>query len=196
MKNTILTVEEQIAILGQMLKTNGDGTVTESSLPYVLGKTSKEVTKYKAGIGTELSGRNNQIIDSNDKRLVSFTNFTDGDKLPAGKYLLITGVRMLIDTTNAVTVKTATWKTEATPNWKNSELHISQDGTGKLFEAPGTDLFNWKASTGNDADFRSCRFLIRPEAAFSFQMMFSEAAGAEAYKLEFRGYEYTDGSKN
>ena len=195
MKNTSLTVEQQVTSLGTMIKATANG-VTESSLPSVAGKPSKTVTKYKAGKGADLQGRNGNLIDINDLKKVGVTNFENGNRLPAGKYFLCTGIRLLFDDTALVTPQTAKWKSEAPANWKNGEIIISQSGTGKLAEFPVTDLSNWKASTGNDADFRECEFLLRPEAEFEFLSVLPNAAGEEVYRIELRGYEYTDSSRN
>lgn len=195
MEKTSLSLDAQVASLSSMIKSNANGT-TESSLPSVAGKPSKSVTKYKAGKASDLQGRNGNLIDINDLKKVGITNFENGNRLPAGKYFLCTGVRLLLDATNGVTPQTATWKTEAPANWKNGEIIISQSGTGKLAEFPVTDIANWKASTGNDADFRQCEFLLRPEAEFEILSVLPAAAGDEVYRIEFRGYEYTDSSKN
>lgn len=188
-----LTLEQALSYLGAMTVDGKQG-----SLPVIKGLTAKSVTKYISCLGSALAPRNGSLIVPSDKKETGITNFENGNILPAGKYLLIFGLRQLFDNSTAnVTPLIAKWKDEAPVAYKNGELIISQTGAGVLAELTGTDVSNFKASYGNDADFRSIvPILIRPEARFDIQQILAGAGGAEAVKTELRCIEFNDSSKN
>lgn len=172
--------------------------IGNGSLPILEGKTTKSTTRYVAGLGSEVTGRSGVVLEAGTKKEVGVTNFETGDVLPAGVHLLVTGIRILFDTTAAVTAKTAVWKSDAPAPWMNGELIISQDGAGRLLESSISDLTNFKASASNDDDFRDIiPFMLRPEINFLIQANLAGAGGGnEAYKIEFRGILFKDASKN
>lgn len=183
-----ISFQDAITVLGSILP--------NESLAKLKGKKIRSVTRYVAGL-TENLGTNNGrlIIDSTDKA-VGVTNFDKGNKLSQGKSFLVTGVRMLFDTTTSVTLATAVWKNGAPVNWINGELKISQNGqgSGDLLEVPITVLQSFdKAKDKNDGFAEVVPFIIRPEVPF--EIVASLAAGSttdQAYRLELEGYEVSD----
>lgn len=168
------------------------------SLPIIEGKTAQSATFYVAGIGSQVSARSGELLESGTKKEVGITNFENGDVLPAKSHLFVTHARLVFDSTTAnVTPKIAKWADSAPVAWLNGEIVISQDGAGKLLQTAISDLTNVKASTGNDDDFREVvPFMIRPEVNFSLLAKLAGAGGAEAWRIELRGILFTDANKN
>jgi hypothetical protein len=168
------------------------------SLPTLNGRLVKSSTKYIAGLAATLGQDNGQLILAKMVPEVGVTNLPKGNMLPAGVNYLVTGVRVLFDTTTAVTVATATWKSEAPANWKNGELKIAQNGTGNVFETSITDVSNWKASTSNDDDFRSIMpVLLKSDTAYEIQVSLAAGSTAnQAYKVELRVVEIIENGQN
>ncbi|HEX8269771.1 MAG TPA: hypothetical protein VF581_07755 [Flavobacterium sp.] len=183
MKNT-LTLVEVLAFLGA-IQPNGSEA---KSLPQIKGRRARTRTMYVAGYSADLAGNNGALILPSTKKQVGFTNFETGNILSKGAHLLVTGVRILFDTTAAATVLDADWTSNAPVNWLNGEVTISQDGQGVLLNTSGSDITNFKASTGNDADFRDIvPFLLRPESSFNLIAQLASAGAAnQAFKLELR----------
>lgn len=178
---SVLTHQDLAAYIGAM----GE----DKSLPKIGGKRLRSVTMYKSGLSEDLAANNGSILVAGTKKEVGITNFEDGNRLPKGMSILVTSLRILHDTTAAVTPKTAIWANVAPPIWKNGEFTIRQEGQGVLFQASGTDVCNFKASTGNDADFREVvPFLLRPDADIDMVVSLAGIAAADqAYKVELRG---------
>ncbi len=188
-----LTLEQALAYLGAIQPNGSD----QKSLPLVKGRRARTVTKYIAGLSNALATNNGSTVLPATQKATGITNFEQGNILPKGTHLLVIGVRALFDTTAAVTPLTAIWANVAPPIWKNGELTILQDGQGVLFQSSGTDVTNFKASTGNDADFRECvPFLLRPDTTFDIVAKLAGAAAADqAYKIELRCIELIEGDK-
>lgn len=187
-KNT-LTLEEALTYLA---------SIRSGSLPVVNGRVIKSSTKYVAGLTAGLGQNNGQLILPSTVPAVGVTNLPKGNILPKGVNYLVTGLRILFDTNAAVTLATATWKSEAPVCWKNGEFKIDQNGAGNLFESSGTDVTNFKASTGNDNDFRDIvPVLIRSESIYGFQAALAAGSTTDvAYKLELRVVEIVETQNN
>ena len=169
-------------------------SIKEGSLPLVAGRIIKSSTKYIAGLTAGLGQNNGQLILPSTVPAVGTTNLPKGNMLPKGINYLVTGVRILFDTTTGVTLASAGWKSEAPVNWKNGEFKISQNGAGNLFETSGTDVTNFKASTSNDDDFRDIvPVLIRAESAYELQAALATGSTTDqAYKVELRVIEIVE----
>lgn len=185
MSKKALTLEEALTYLA---------SIRTGSLPVVNGRIIKSSTKYVAGLSAGLGQNNGQLVLASTVPAVGITNLPKGNMLPKGVNYLVTGVRILFDTTASVALATATWKSEAPVNWKNGEFRINQNGAGNLFDTSVTDVSNFRASTSNDDDFRDIvPVLIRAESAYEIQAAL--AAGAttdQAYKVELRVVEIVE----
>ncbi|MFY0481658.1 hypothetical protein ACI6PS_03560 [Flavobacterium sp. PLA-1-15] len=168
-----------------------------TSLPSVQSRVIKAKTLYIAGASTGLAANNGQLVIPSLVPEVGVTNLPKGNTLPKGTNLLVFGVRVLFETGAGKTTKDADFKSEAPANWKNGELKISQNGTGVLFETSGTDVTNFRASTGNDDDFREVvPFLIRSESPYSIEAQLASAGAAnQLYKVELRAIEFVETDK-
>jgi hypothetical protein len=187
MSKSKLTVEETLMWMNQ---------AKGGSLPNINGQVLKTGTKYINGLAANIEG--GRLIVEGTVKKVGTTNFPKGNMLDEGVNYLVTGVRLLMDTTTGVTLASAAWKSEAPANWKNGELTISQTGAGKLFDSPITDVANSKIATSNDDDFRDViPFVIRGGAAFEIEVVLGTGAVADqAYRLELRVTEIVSTTKN
>lgn len=190
----VLTLQESLAFLGA-IQPNG---IEEKSLPAIGNRRARTVTKYIAGNSEDLSANNGATILAATKKETGVTNFENGNLLPKGKHLLVTGIRVLFDTTANATTKDADWTSEAPVEWINGELTVAQDGQGTLFQTSGTDITNIGRAnrTSNDDDFRDIvPFLLRPETSFNIEAKLAGSATASVYKVELRCVELTEGDK-
>lgn len=180
-----LTLEEALTYLA---------SIRQGSLPVVNGRVIKSATKYVAGLTAGLGQDNGQLVKASMTPAVGLTNLPKGNILPKGVNYLVTGLRILFDTTAGVTLANAQWKSEAPVCWKNGEFKINQNGAGNLFETSGTDVTNFKASTSNDDDFRDIvPVLIRSEAIYELQAALGAGSTANvAYKVELRVVEIVE----
>ena len=194
MKNTSLTFAEAAGYLGAIKPSGSE----QKSLPVINGYRGKTVTKYMAGTLASLASNNGNTIVAGTTKAVGVTNFEKGNVLPSTKQLLVVGVRCLFDVTAAVTVNDANWDGPIPVALANGEFEISQKGQGTLFTSPGTDVSNFKASTGNDDDFRDVvPFLLRSETEFNMTFSANGAfAAAGVYRIELRCIELTEGDSN
>jgi len=184
MKNNV-TLADAIQIIGAS-QPNG---ATEGSLPELKGKRIRRKTIYFAGASADLGSNANEVILPNTLTATGITNFPTGGMLDKGKYFVCTGIRVLFDTVATTDPKVATWVSNSPACFKNGELKIGQDGQPTLFESSGTDVSNWKASTGNDEDFREVAFVWNPQKACSIKLLTVGAVTASTYKVELRGFE-------
>lgn len=161
--------------------------------------TAKAETHYIAGWLTS-GQKNGEILISSNKPEVGKRSL-DGNMLPAGVFHLIEGVRCLFDTSKAAETDAnllgAIWANVAPVEFKNGEVTITQGS--ELFRSSGTDVTNFKASTGNDADYRAIvPSLIRPQTKWSIN--FALAGGAApanaAFKWEYRCITFTEAGKS
>jgi hypothetical protein len=184
-----LTLTETLGYKGAIIK----GT----SSPIVKGQVMKSRTHYFAGFLNQLT--NGAIVESKNDDIVGVRSIK-GNKLPAGVSFLVTGVRVLFDTSAGLQagagIPGAAWASVAPVNFKNGELSIRQGN--ETFTTSGTDVTNFKASTGNGDDFREVvPFELRPETSFEIIASLGAAAAADqAYKIELRGIEFVDTDKS
>ena len=174
----------------------GESLVVNSSA--ITGQMKKwlltSATLYRAGWLNQLV--NGEMFQAKQVAEVGVTNF-DRNKLTDGNYFLSDEVRFLFETTAGLEAGAglthAEWANNAPANFKNGEVVLSQ---GKnLLETSGTDITNFKASTGNDTDFKCLKspFLIRPNAPFSGNIALAYPATADqGYKFEMRGVKITE----
>lgn len=174
----------EIALILSTIQSNGD---EQKSLAKIGLRRGRDRTMYIAGLSTGLGSENGNLIVAGTKKQTGVTNFEDGNILPKGTHLLVLGARILFDTTTGVTLPTALWKNEAPAPWKNGELSINQGAM--LMNVPVTDVTNFKASTGNDDDFRALvtPVLLRPDTSFSIVAALAAGTLTDiAYKVELR----------
>jgi len=182
-----LTLQDRLAFLGAIQN--------NESLPSIGGKKIRTVTKYKAGQALDLASNNGHVILPSTLKKVGETNFENGNSLPEGKEFLVSGIRVVFETT-ATDINLATWKSAAPVAFKNGELTISQDGQGILFQTSGTDVCNSAASTSNDDDFREITpFKLRGATAFNIVFNTAGTVAAGIYKVELRGEEIVSGAQ-
>lgn len=165
----------------------------------VYGGTEYKVRRkvyYIAGLAANLPS-DRKLIQQKTDRDVAITNFDGGNKLNAGKNLLVIGVRMLFDVTTDVTPDTATWLSAAPANFKNGELKISQQGDSDLFDNPILPFSKYNASIATEDEFQSVvPFLIRPNVAFDITVnLAGETAANQAYRLELDCVELIEADK-
>jgi hypothetical protein len=186
-----ISLDQAIAILPNMEPGNGVAVIS--------GTNTKVRTKviYYAGLGTELAARANEVIDQTTQKSVGITNSDGQNKLNAGRSYMVTAIRVLFDTTASVTVKTALWKSEAPAAFKNGEIVVYQSGSGNLFESGIGPLAKYASSLSVEQEFVPITpFLIRPDTEYGIRLNLAGATAADqAYKIEFYGYEFTDGSR-
>lgn len=183
MKNNI-TIEQAIQRIA-LTQPNG---VQEGSLPMLKGKRIARKTFYFSGVSASLSGNSNEVILSGALKTPGITNFPTGGSLEAGQYFVATGVRVLYDIVATTDPTAATWASNAPACFKNGEFQAGQDGQPTLFEASGTDVTNFKASTGNDDDFREVDFIWNAQKKCSIKLSPVGAVTASTYKVEVRGF--------
>ena len=184
MSKSVLSLEELIQYQASI--------ADNSSAAEFMNQKMISTTLYIAGIGDQLIGLG-QMIDGNTKPKVGITNFPSANVLPAGVNALVTEARMLFGTVTAgQTPVSSDWKATAPKEWLNADLTFTQGGIS--FSTPISDLHNFKASTGNDDDFRSIiPFKIREQVAFNFVTeLAGTSASTVAWRLELRAVLYTD----
>lgn len=153
----------------------------------------RSATYYKTGFLNQLTS--GQALLSSDKADVGVSTF-DGNKLPRGVKALVTGIRVLFDTTASVQtngIKSAAFKSEAPVAFKNGEFKMTQGG--QLVLLSGSDVTNFKGtSNGNDDDFRDVvPFMLRSQAAIEILLNLAGAAAVDqAYKIELRVIEIAE----
>lgn len=162
----------------------------QKSLPELRGRRVRTQTFYVANAASTLAANSNETLPANLQNNPGYTNFPTGAQLDKGQYFLCTEIRVLFDTTtNDPTA--ALWANVAPVNFKNGELTIGQVGQPTLFTSSGTDVTNFKASTGNDDDFRAVEspFLWQPQKKLSSVLAPVGTLPATcSYKIEFRGF--------
>ncbi len=180
-----LDVKDALALLASAQAGNG--------VPEMYGKKVRRKVFYIAGLGADLAGKNNQLIEQKTNKEIGVTNFDAGNKLNKGRDLLVVGLRILFDTTAAVTVKGAGWKSEAPAAFKNGELVIFQEnGAGNLFEGPIGPISKYNASIATEDEFSAVvPFLIKSDVPFFIQMLLAgNAAADQAYRVELDCIEF------
>jgi len=186
-----LTLEDALAAVGTLKAGNGAYVV---NIDQKANKLRSNVF-FIAGLGVNLAGQNNLLIDQNTKKEIGVTNFDTGNKFNKGRMFLVTGIRILFDVTVGVTPKTAVWKGDAPAVFKNGEISISQaGGLGDLFRHPIGPLAKYAASLSTEQEVVSIApFLIRDESEIAIAMQLAgQAAADQAYKVELYGYEFSD----
>ncbi|MXN90161.1 hypothetical protein GR160_02895 [Flavobacterium sp. Sd200] len=170
-------------------------TLPVKDVAVIAGRKVRTKVLYIAGLAATMSP-DGQIIEQSTKKEVGVTNFDAGNKLNAGRDLLVLGVRILFDTTAAVTVKTASWKSEAPANFKNGQLVINQQGSGDLFNNPIGPFAQYNAAIAVEDQFRAVSpFWIRQLSEFSIQFLLAGAGAADqAFRVELDCLEITDAS--
>lgn len=170
-----------------------------TSIPTINYKALKTRTHYFAGFLNQLASVNGEVVLSKNDDAVGERSIK-GNKLPAGTSFLVTAVRALFDTTANVQtggVAAASFgKTNAPEVFKNGEIKIVQGAD--LFVSTGSDVTNFKASTGADDDFRELLVPVELRSDTTFSILIALAGSAavdQAYKLELRGVEFTDTDK-
>ncbi|QEE49612.1 hypothetical protein FUA48_08460 [Flavobacterium alkalisoli] len=171
---------------------NGNGVALTPT-----GKKVKRKTYFVAGIsGSSDFTSDGKLIDAGTKKEIGRTNFDKGNMLNEGRSFIVTGVRVLFDTTADVNILTATYKSEAPAPYKNGELKIAQDGSGDFFNNPISAYTKNDYSFEKDVDFMPVvPFQIRPNIPFDIQILTAGlAAAGTAVKVELDGYEFADAS--
>ena len=183
MKNNI-TMAEAIQRIA-LAQPNG---AQEGSLALLNGKRIARKTLYFSGVAASLSGNSNEVIVSGALKTPGITNFPTGGQLDAGSYFVATGVRVLFDIVSTTDPTASTWASVAPACFKNGEFLIGQDGQPTLFESSGTDVTNFKASTGNDDDFKEVDFIWNPQKKCNIKLSPVGTVTASTYKVEVRGF--------
>ena len=194
MKNTALTVEQMMKWKGLIESGQSVGIVQIGNKAY----TVKSVTHYVSAFVSQLL--NGELLLVKNVATPGIRSI-DRNMLGAGVNFLGTSLRVLSDTSQALetdaAIITLPWATTA-PSWvKNGELAIGQGS--ELFRSVGTDVSNWKASTGNDDDFRDIAcFQFRPQSPTSIKFTLPTGAAApaagSAIRVEIRGLEFVETS--
>jgi len=156
-------------------------------------KTVISATLYIAVWLDGLTSTNGNFLTSNTKILPGISSF-DQQQLPKGIDFVCTEIRALAQTTGTNEASgtpglaLCTWVDPAPVNFKNCDFTITQGAL--LFASSGTDVTNFKASTGNDDDFRTIvPFRIRGGINFQINAALPNAGAAnQGIKLEMRGY--------
>lgn len=187
MKNQ-LTLEEILKFKGQIDRDNSISVVTDRNGNKYGVKT---VTEYVSGFLSQLE--NGEALIPANQPVVGVRSIK-GNQLAEGKNQIITDVRVLFDTTLAAETQAALiaapFASVAPVQFKNGEFRISQGV--ELLRTSGSDITNFKASTGNDADFRNIvPVVLRGAVDMSINIKLSAAATANhAFKVEYRAIEF------
>ncbi|RDI07049.1 hypothetical protein [Flavobacterium sp. AG291] len=184
-----LTLQEAMNFLP--LVTNGNGVALNGSFK------AKSKVLYIAGLGADLAANNNNIIIQDTKKKIGLTNFDGGNKLNKGRSILITGMRILWDTTVDVTPLTALWKGEAPAAFKNGEFKVGTLAAGDLFESPINPFAKYNAATSVEDEIKPVvPFMIPEDVEFYIQLIPAAAAAVDqAYRIEFDCIEFTAANK-
>jgi hypothetical protein len=190
MKSSGLSIDQILTLRAQIKK---DNSVAVVQLPET-GElfTVKTTTEQVSGFFGQL--QNGEVLIEANQPLVGVRTIK-GNMLSEGKYQVIDSLRVLADnnladTTDAVLI-TAVWEDKAPAAFKNGEVRIFQGS--ELLRTTGTDVHNFKASTGNDDDFKDIvPVVLRPSTPISINFKLAGVAPAKsAYKLELRTTEFT-----
>lgn len=160
-------------------------------------KALKSRTHYAAGFLNQIGTNGGELLLQSQSAAPGVKSI-DKNQLAAGMPFMVTGVRFLFDTTASVQANglgTAVWASNAPACFKNGEITIAQNAD--LLSLSGTDGTNFKASTGNDVDFRDVEpFILRDQTPISIRVLLGASAAVDqAYKIELRGYDLIDPSK-
>lgn len=193
MKSSSLSASD-IMTLWAMVKSNSSINVVEHP---ATGKkyAVKSVTDYVSAYLTQARTDNGEILVASNKPAVGLRSI-DGTKLPEGTNRVVYGIRALFDTalvaTSDTAIAAAAWANNAPVVFKNGEVRISQGV--ELFRSSGTDCTNFKASTGNDDDFRSViPFVLRGGVETSINLKLSGTpTDHNAVKFEMRSVEFIE----
>jgi hypothetical protein len=190
--NNSLTLPEILGFRGAIIEG------TSMPIDRASGKTIKSVTHYFAGFLNQLQSVNGEIVLSKNLDAVGERSIK-GNILPEGTQFFVTEIRVTFDTTASVQtngITTASFgKTAAPEIFRNGELIINQQGD--VFRTSGSDITPTKVVSGEDFAFRSVvPFLLRDKTSFSIKAVLAGSAAADqAYKVELRGFEFTDADK-
>lgn len=177
-----LQLEEAIRIAGSIR--------TGESLPS-LGTNvifnPRSAVKYLSGLDSQIE--QTQLVLQKNASAVGVRNI---DKNMLEFPFLVTGIRMIFDTTSGagVTPQTANYKDNAPKYWKNGELAISQEKL--LSKLPVSVLANsYAATNNNDGVFQVSPFMLREGKAFEIQALLTDAVVANnVFRLELIGIEF------
>ncbi|MFN3941496.1 MAG: hypothetical protein ACK4K1_02525 [Flavobacterium sp.] len=160
-----------------------------TSAPTVNGQVLKTKVHYFSGFLNDL--QDGRVTKDGLKSEVGVRSISD-NMIPNGIDFLVTGVRVLFDTTagvQAAGIKTAGFASTAPAAFKNGEVTLKQGAD--LLNLTGTTASNHKASTGViDDTFDIVPVKLR--GGVKFDLVFSlagTAAADQAYKVELIGYE-------
>jgi hypothetical protein len=183
-----MTKLESLAKMGGYI----DVIPTGSSIAVVEGQKFKNKGHYFRGfLNTLESGK--VVLPRNTQEVGVYS--IDKDKLPPGIEFIVTGLRILFDTTSGIQagagVKGCTWKSAAPAAALNGDLVIKQGD--ELLRAPLTQLvpFNLGTPTSNDDTIVSIApVLLRHSVTFEINFELAGAAAVDqAYNIELFGYE-------
>lgn len=179
---TNLSLKEAIEIAasirtGESLPSLGAGTIFNP----------RSAVKYLSGLDTAIE--QTQLVLQKNASAVGVRNI---DKNMLEFPFLVTGIRMVFDTTTGVgvTPETANYKDDAPKYWKNGELAITQEKL--LSKLPVSVIANSYASTSNNDDiFQVSPFMLREGKAFEIQALLAGAVAANnVFRLELVGVEF------
>jgi hypothetical protein len=161
----------------------------------------REKTLYKAGFLTDVSGNSNQVLKSDDLPVNNVRNI-NGQKLANGKKFLVTGLRVIFDTTiddeplTDATLKTLAFASAAPNTFLNADVILEQGV--ELLNVPGRYISNPSIIPSNLGDliFPIAPKVIRPETDFQIHFKFATAPAAKhAYRVDILGWELIDADK-
>lgn len=187
MKNGTLTLTEALQYVGAI---QNQGNAVQS-LPQLGNRRIKTATRYIAGNAADLAANASSTILASTKKETGITNFQNGNLMPSKTNFLVTELRILFDTTTA-NPKAAVWANTAPNSFLNGDINVGVGNNPTTFESSISDATNFKASTGNDDDFRAVTpFLLLADNTFDIKLLTSGVAlpATCCYKVEVRGIE-------
>lgn len=157
------------------------------------GQKARSKVFYIAGLGVELAGKDGQLIEQSTKKETGITNFDGTNKLNSGRRILVTAIRVLFDTTAAVTPKTANWKSEAPSVFKNGDIIVGTTAAGNIFDHPIGPLAKYASSLSVEQEFKQITpFMIMDNVEYSIKILLSGVAAVDqAFRVEFDAIEFT-----
>lgn len=172
-------------VLAIALNKLGFNGISESGKTYLTDKTFY--------LNVDLSGKGGgraELVDSNTRRIEGITNF-DGNKLNAGRDIVIDSVRFIEAVDGATSIQTADFSNtdgKAHASLAHAELRVEQAGK-VLIDLPLTD-FN--KSDGDTVHFRdiSTMPILKAEEEFNIYLVLPNGVTVPANKygrFEFRG---------
>lgn len=192
MKVSDLSLEEMLKFKGAIESGASAITLPINRDGKTVFVTAKSVTEYIVGYNTLM--QNGEILIAENLYKAGIRSI-QGNTLKPGVNQLVTHIRLLADITGSTAESDTNllampFAGVAGPALKFAEFRITQNQ--ELLRTTVSDIHNFKASTGNDADFKGIvPFVLRDQVPISVNIKASAAyTQYHAYRVEWRAIEF------